>query len=139
MDHAASRPSGAGRGVSGVCLRFGLAEERLMLEELQRRASLVYDAYRDALLANPSAISLPLPQLQEKRVRVAEQRGRITGFSVVLPRDQEICDLDGLFVAPDRWKQGIGRALMRDAFARACAQGMRQMEVLANPYAEGFY
>jgi GNAT superfamily N-acetyltransferase len=57
----------------------------------------------------------------------------------VLPRGGGICGLDGLFVEPDRWKGGIGRAMMEDAFALARAQGMAVMEVLGNPYAEGFY
>ena len=127
------------RGVSGLFFRFGLAQEREILEDLQRRASLVYDAYRDALLANLGAIHLPLPQLEEQRVRVAERGGRVAGFSVVLPRKNESCELDGLFVEPDRWKSGIGRALMQDAFALARAQGAWTMHVLANPYAEGFY
>jgi GNAT superfamily N-acetyltransferase len=125
--------------VSGFSFRFGVAAERLRLEELQRRASLIYDAYRDALLANPDAIHLPLSQLEEKQVRVAEQGGLVLGFTAVLSREDGICDLDGLFVEPDRWRRGIGRALLQDAFAQARAGGMAVMEVLGNPYAEGFY
>jgi GNAT superfamily N-acetyltransferase len=125
--------------VKGLSCRFGVAEERLKLEELQRRASLVYDAYRDALLANPDAIHLPLSQLEEKQVRVAEQGGLVLGFTAVLPREGGVCDLDGLFVEPDRWRRGIGRALMQDAFVQARSSGMAVMEVLGNPHAEGFY
>ena len=139
MDYRAQGCAGICRGVSVWVFRFGLAEERERLEDLQRRASLVYDAYRDALLANPGVIHLPMPQLEEQRVRVAERGGRVAGFSVVLPRADESCELDGLFVEPDHWKSGIGRALMQDAFALARAQGARTMHVLANPYAEGFY
>jgi GNAT superfamily N-acetyltransferase len=109
------------------------------LEELQRRASLVYDDYREALLANPGAIHLPLAQLQARQVRVVELDGQAMGFTVVLPRDGETYELDGLFVEPDHWKRGIGRALMQDAFVLARARGARAMEVLSNPYAEGFY
>jgi N-acetylglutamate synthase-like GNAT family acetyltransferase len=125
--------------VKGLSCRFGVAEERLKLEELQRRASLVYDAYRDALLTNPDAIHLPLSQLEEKQVRVAEEDGLVLGFTAVLPRKGGVCDLDGLFVEPDRWRRGIGRALMQDAFVQARNGGMAVMEVLGNPYAEGFY
>jgi GNAT superfamily N-acetyltransferase len=128
-----------GRGVTVLAFRFADATERQALEDLQRRASLVYDAYRDALLAHPGAIDLPVSQLHQKRVRVAEHDGVLAGFTAVLPRDGEICDLDGLFVEPDRWKQGIGRALMQDAFSLARASGLAAMEVLANPYARGFY
>ena len=65
--------------------------------------------------------------------------GRALGFTAVLPRDRQTCDLDGLFVEPDQWKRGIGRALMEDAFVLARAAGAEVMEVLANPYADGFY
>ncbi|HSS12641.1 MAG TPA: GNAT family N-acetyltransferase [Rhizomicrobium sp.] len=122
--------------MSELVFRFANADERQSLEELQRRASLVYEAYRAALLANPDVVHLPLPQIQAQQVRVAEQDGVALGFTAVLPRDGNACDLDGLFVEPDCWKRGIGRALMQDAFVLAQA---RVMHVTANPYAEGFY
>jgi GNAT superfamily N-acetyltransferase len=63
----------------------------------------------------------------------------VLGFTAVLPRGGGVCDLDGLFVEPDCWRRGIGRALMQDAFVQARSGGMAVMEVLGNPYAEGFY
>jgi GNAT superfamily N-acetyltransferase len=125
--------------MSTLVLRFAELAVRRALEDLQRRASLVYDDYREALLANPGAIHLPLAQLQARQVRMAELDGQAIGFTVVLSRDGETYELDGLFVEPDQWKHGIGRALMQDAFAQARAQGAKAMEVLSNPYAEGFY
>jgi GNAT superfamily N-acetyltransferase len=125
--------------VNAVCLRFADPPEREALEDLQRRASLIYDAYRADLLANPDLIALPRWQLEDRRVRLAEKDGVTLGFSAVLPRDTKTCDLDGLFVEPAQWRRGIGRALMEDAFALARAEGKRTMEVLANPYAEDFY
>ena len=124
--------------MSDVSLRFGRPAESERLEELQRRASLMHDAYREALLANPDIIALPRWQLEDRCVRVAEKNGRTLGFSVVLPRGQTAI-LDGLFVEPEQWKRGIGRALMEDAFGLARDGGAEVMEVLANPYADGFY
>lgn len=125
--------------MSDLHLRFGRPAERGALEDLQRRASLMHDAYRETLLANPDLIALPRWQLEENRVRVAEVGGKVLGFAAVLPRDRQTCDLDALFVEPDQWKRGIGRALMEDAFVLARAAGAEVMEVLANPYADGFY
>lgn len=125
--------------MTGVRIRFGHSAERTALEELQRRASLVWEEYRDALLAHPELIELPITQLEEHRVRVAEIGSERVGFSVVLPLTAGISELDGLFVEPSRWRMGIGWALMSDAVQLARLQNATAMEVTANPRAEGFY
>ena len=102
--------------MSGITLRFGMPHERAALEDLQRRASLMWDAYRTYLLASPEAIELPLAQLRDGQVRVAELGGQVAGFSALLPRDG-FSELDGLFVEPEFWGRGIGRALIGDALA----------------------
>ena len=124
--------------MSGIIIRFGLPDERSALEELQRRASLMWEDYRPWLLANPDVIELPLAQLTRSQVRVAEMAGRVAGFAAVLPKDG-YCELDGLFVEPDLWGLGLGRALIADALAIARACGAVTLETVANPRAEGFY
>ena len=121
-----------------MIIRAGAPHERAALEELQRRASLMWEEYRPYLLANPDVIELPLAQLQEGHVRVAEQAGGVAGFAALLPRDGWH-ELDGLFVEPDQWGLGIGRALVVDALAIARQAGAPAIEVTANPRAEGFY
>jgi GNAT superfamily N-acetyltransferase len=120
-------------------IRFGVPEERAELEELQRSASLIWEEYRADLLAHPDAIQLPLSQLQENRVRVAERASRRAGFSVVIPKSAGVSELDGLFVEPEYWGAGVGRALITDAVRLARDQGAGAIEVTANPRAEGFY
>ncbi|MDY7231844.1 GNAT family N-acetyltransferase [Hyalangium rubrum] len=124
---------------SHIALRVARPDERLALEELQRRASLVWEDYREALLAHPEAIELPPAQLEAGQVTVAETDGRVLGFSVVLPREDGAAELDGLFVEPEGWGKGVGRGLVADAAARARAAGVRVLHVIANPRAEGFY
>ena len=58
--------------MSELAFRFAQAEERQSLEDLQRRASLIYDAYRAALLADPGAIHLPLSQIEDAWRKQAE-------------------------------------------------------------------
>lgn len=66
------------------------------------------------------------------RVRVAHLRGRVAGFVL---RDHT--RLHALYVAPDLRGQGVGRALMAEAQARA---GMLELWVLAtNVPARRFY
>jgi GNAT superfamily N-acetyltransferase len=121
-----------------ITIRDGRMDERLALEELQRRASLEYEEHRRRLLDNPDVIELPRAHLEGGHVRVAEQGGRALGFAVVLPRGG-LFVLDGLFVEPGHWRGGIGRALIADARARILAAGGVRLETVANPNAEGFY
>jgi GNAT superfamily N-acetyltransferase len=121
-----------------MILRDARPEERAGLEALQRRASLMWDNDRPYLLANPDVIELPLAHISAGRVRVAEEAGAVLGFAVLLPREN-VADLDGLFVEPDRWCRGVGRALVEDAAARTCAAGMVALEVVSAANAQGFY
>ncbi|MBN9588208.1 MAG: hypothetical protein BGN85_00895 [Alphaproteobacteria bacterium 64-11] len=122
-----------------MIIREGRTEERHALEELQRRASLEYAEYRRQLLENPDVIELPRAHLAGGHVRVAEAHGRALGFSVVLPRGPALFELDGLFVEPEHWRRGIGRALIADACARLKKLAGARLQTVANPLAEGFY
>jgi GNAT superfamily N-acetyltransferase len=112
-------------------------EERDALEALQRRASMALGEYNEQLEAEPDAFQLPIDQIESDAVIVAELGGRIAGFAVVL-MDQDGAELDGLFVEPDLWGQGIGAALVDVAVHEARQQGLAMM-VIANPSARGFY
>jgi GNAT superfamily N-acetyltransferase len=121
--------------VEGLRIRPALSEERLELEELQRRASLALDEYREQLEAHPDAIELPAEHIGQ--TIVAELEGRVAGFAVVL-LDQAQAALDGLFVEPELWRQGIGAALVDAATHEARRQGL-SLTVVANPSAKEFY
>ncbi len=119
--------------------RFARLAERAALEALQRRASLMWESDRAAILANPDAIELPDAQILERRVRVAEAGGALAGFSATLPRGDGDAELDGLFVEPEQWRRGLGRSLVADAAALAKPWGARRVWVIANPNALPFY
>jgi len=120
-------------------IRLALASERLALQELQRRASLSNPGDREALLANPDAIDLPLAQITAGHVFVLEVAGAIEGFAAILPREDGNAELDALFVEPDTWRQGFGRALIEHCATTARARGAAAIYVVGNPHAEGFY
>ena len=121
-----------------MILRDARPDERRALEELQRRASLMWEGDRHYLLANPDVIELPLAHISEGCVRVAEDAGQALGFSVLLPREADAV-IDGLFVEPDQWRQAVVRAPVEDAAARAWAAGLAALKVVANGNALGFY
>src|SRR5689334_3584817 len=116
-----------------ITLRLAKPEEHQALEELQRRSSLEFPDYREQLLANPDAIHLPPAQIANGQVIVAEFAGEVVGFAAVVGNE-----LDGLFVEPEMWGGGIGRALLDAAAHQARLRGL-SLTVLANPRARGFY
>src|SRR5689334_10484092 len=125
---------------AAVSIRNARPDEALALEGLHRRSSDVWEEYRAQLATYPDAIEPPHAAIAEGRVRVAtDASGSIIGFSVVLPIEQERCELDDLFVEPTVMRQGVGRQLVRDLAERARASGARHVDVIANPNALGFY
>ena len=116
-----------------VVLRPAKVAEHQLLEELQARASLELPEYREQLLANPDAVHLPPAQIANGQVIVAEYRGQIAGFAAVVGGE-----LDGLFVEPDLWGRGIGRALINAATKVARHKGLA-LRVIAHPSARRFY
>jgi GNAT superfamily N-acetyltransferase len=122
-----------------VTVRLAIVGERKALEALQLRAALNNPGDRDAMLANPDAIELPLEQIAAGWVFVAERDGAIAGFSAVLPRKDGGTELDGLFVDPGIWRQGIGRLLIERCAEFARERGSAALHVVGNPHAAGFY
>lgn len=122
-----------------VFIRPARSDEQTMLESLQRRASLGNPGDRDALLANPDAIALPIEQITAGFVFVAECEGAIAGFAAVLPRPDGGAELDALFVEPHLWKLGIGRRLVDHIADVARLRAASFLHVIGNPHAEGFY
>jgi len=77
--------------------------------------------------------------MEDGRVFVAERQKVILGFCIVLTRSDGDAELDGLFVEPDVWKQGVGRMLVAHAAGIAASSGSRWLRVIANPEAMDFY
>ena len=114
-----------------VKMRPAVASERKSLEGLQWRASLKNPGDSEALLANRDAIELPVGQI--------EAGGVVVGFAAILPREDGDSELDALFVEPEVWQRGIGRALVEHCCAAAKAAGAKSLHVVGNTHAKGFY
>ena len=125
--------------ISDLTIRPARAGEQRQLEALQRRASLANPGDRDALLAHPDAICIPIDQISEGHVFVAERLGEVLGFASVIPRSDGQAELDALFVEPHTWKHGVGRRLIDHCAAVAKQRAAGLLHVTGNPHAEGFY
>lgn len=103
------------------------------------RASLANPGDRDAILANPDAVSIPMEQLEKSWVFVAEEDGARLGFAAILSRDDGDVELDGLFVEPNLWRSGVGRRLIEHCARVSREMGAAALHVVGNPHAEAFY
>jgi N-acetylglutamate synthase-like GNAT family acetyltransferase len=125
--------------VDDFVIRVAVASEQKSLEELQWRASLGNPGDREALLAHPDAIELPLEQIAAGDVFVLESAGTIAGFAALRSRPNGDADLDALFVDPPMQRRGFGRRLVKHCAQAAHARGLRALYVVGNPHAEHFY
>jgi len=125
--------------VSGFLIRCAVISEQEELEALQLRASLSNAGDRDALLANPDAIELPIDQIAAGAVFVSERNGVIVGFAALLPRPDGDVELDGLFVDPGVRRCGVGRSLVDHCVQIVRTQGSAALCVTGNPHAYDFY
>ncbi len=110
------------------------------VEALQRRASLANADYRAQLLAHPDALGLDPAEIDAGRVLVAAEPDGLTGYANwILGGAEGEAELDGLFVDPDRWRSGIGRALVEAVAEAVREHGCARMTVAVNPAAIDFY
>jgi GNAT superfamily N-acetyltransferase len=110
-----------------------------VLRDVFRRSSLSNEGDRSSLLANPDALDFSDVGVKEGRTRVATvDDGRVVGFATTLLTG-DVLELEDLFVDPDWMRRGVGRRLVLDLLALAQEQGIRRVEVTANPQAASFY
>ena len=124
---------------NNVIIRTATAAEQDALEAFQLRASLTNEGDREALLANPDAIAIPLEQIAAGRVFVAELGGATVGFSAIEPRSNGETELDALFVDPNVRRRGIGYLMVEYCAGVARRRGSKALHVIGNPHAEEFY
>jgi GNAT superfamily N-acetyltransferase len=127
--------------MSRLAIRLAHPDDRLNLIELQRRASLAGetgDVLRQ-LLEDPGLIDIDEELLANNEVIVAEIGATIVGFASFIAQDGNDAELDGMFVEPSHWRQGIGRALIEAVERELVAWHATRLRVVANPNALAFY
>ncbi len=110
------------------------------LRDLFRRSSLSNDGDRDLLLARPEVLELADEGIIEGRTQVAVGADdEILGFITTRPVDACVLEIEDLFVDPDWMRTGVASGLVEDLLATASGNGVRRIEVTANPHAAVFY
>jgi GNAT superfamily N-acetyltransferase len=127
--------------VSNLDIRLAQPDDRLNLIELQRRASLASETgeVRQKLIDDPGIIDLDEEMLANNEVLVAQVGDRIVGFATIIAHEGNDAELEGLFVEPTEWRQGIATKLVEAIEREAAAWGASRLHVLANQNVLGFY
>lgn len=122
-------------------IRAAVPSEQAELTRLAVRATM--RAGYDAAFINRSmpALTVTLPSINAGNVLVIEREdGVILGVVIVAVTSlRGIARLDGIFVEPSLWRQGLGRALFDEAVVRAKTVQAGALIVYAEPSAAGFY
>jgi N-acetylglutamate synthase-like GNAT family acetyltransferase len=122
----------------GVTVRPARPEEAEALSELAVRSK-GHWGYDAAFLARARAELTVLPEdIERFVVRVAEERGRVLGFSAV-DIEGAPAELLALWVDPVAIGTGVGRALLLDALGTAAEHGAGGLFVESDPNAQGFF
>jgi GNAT superfamily N-acetyltransferase len=119
-------------------IRLGGPADLSGATEVYRRASLSNAGDRDNLLAHPDLLILGPEGLAEGRTYVAEEDGSVVGFATWAEAGGTF-ELEDLFVDPGWRRRGIAAALVSRIADVLRAQGVKCLEVTANPHARGFY
>ena len=119
-------------------IRLGALADLPAATSVYRRASLSNAGDRDNLLAHPEYLILGPEGLAEGRTYVAEADGSVVGFAT-WARADGVTELEDLFVDPGWRRCGFATALVSRIVDVLRAQGVRCLEVTANPHAAGFY
>ena len=131
------REATSGRAELAIRIRRARPDERLELERIQRRAALANPEYRLQLEEHPDALELGAAEFGRGTTLVADREGGPCGFALML-FDGPGAELDGLFVDPPFWGQGIGRRLVEHAVHEARRLGL-SLTVTSGPRSVEFY
>jgi ribosomal protein S18 acetylase RimI-like enzyme len=124
--------------VAARLIRLGTLADLPAAAQVYRRASLSNAGDRDNLLTHPEYLILGPEGLAEGRMYVAEEDGSVVGFAT-WARSDGVTELEDLFVDPDWRRRGFATALVSHIVDVLRAEGVRYLEVTANPHAQGFY
>jgi len=127
--------------VTSLVIRAAEPADLAALRDVYRRSSLANDGDRPGLLAHPEFLEFSDLAVREGRTRVAVAGDRVVGFATWLAADtdDDVVEVEDLFVDPDWMRQGIGTALILDLIEIARDAGARRAEVTGNRHALAFY
>ena len=119
-------------------VRRAAEHEATFLTDLAIRSKAYWGYGGDFLDRARVELTVEAQDIRQGRVWAAEDERRVVGF-YAHDLDARPPELTALFVEPVRIGRGFGKALLRDALARAAAAGVATLVIESEPNAEAFY
>jgi GNAT superfamily N-acetyltransferase len=121
-----------------VTVRIATSGDEPRLRELAARSKSHwgYDAERVGAWA--AGLDLSMLGTAAAEIHIAEDDGCAIGWLALVDHG-DVCELDHLWIEPERIGQGVGSQLFRFAVERARALGASRLELESEPNAVGFY
>ncbi len=121
-----------------MLIRRAVESESNTLSALARAAKAFWPYTAAQLAAWRDDLQISAALIASSPTYVAELEGEIGGFYSLI-QESRTWNLEHLWVAPDRMRRGIGRALLAHAMEVAAQGGAASLAIDADPYAEPFY
>jgi len=122
-----------------ISVRPATPADQEVLARIYRRASLMNDGDRAALLAHPAALRLRDDLITDGRTLVAVMDSTVVGFASTSSIRPGVLELDDLFSDPGWLRRGVARRLIQHVVAQTAQEGVTRLEVTANDHALDFY
>lgn len=114
-----------------IIIRKATLREYDSVRSLYLRASLSNAATRDELMAHPEVLVFSSDAIAQERLFAAESGNCLVGFASVAVSESGNAELEDLFVEPDVWRRGVGRALVTFCTDHARLRGAKMISVVA--------
>jgi N-acetylglutamate synthase-like GNAT family acetyltransferase len=115
-------------------IRPARPDEAAALSELALRSKAHWGYDAEFLDRCRAVLSLGRDEIEARRTVLAEEGAEVQGFYTL-----DDGELGNLWIDPGHLRRGVGRRLWVHATETARALGFRELFVVADPHAEGFY
>jgi N-acetylglutamate synthase-like GNAT family acetyltransferase len=115
-------------------IRPARPDEAAALSELALRSKAHWGYDAEFLDRCRAVLTLRSDEIEARRTVLAEEDEKVQGFYTL-----DDGELGNLWIDPGHLRKGVGRRLWAHAVETARALGFKELVVVADPHAEGFY
>lgn len=124
--------------MAAIEIRRARPDDAPMLSRLAYNAKRHWRYPEELMLQWKDALTVSESFIEEQPVYAAFDGADCVGFYAIAG-DGEMCDLEHMWVAPDRIGRGVGTRLFEHAIVTLRAEGGSALAIVSDPFAEGFY